>query len=104
VVHVHSRHAVALAASGVERLPVSHEANYLVEHGVPRFKSTGDLTVTSELGLGVAKALGDASAALSRQSRIVYVGPDVETATVTAIALERACVQQLITNGYEPTT
>jgi L-fuculose-phosphate aldolase len=105
VVHVHSRHSVALAASGVPLLPVSHEANYFAPLGVPRFEETGDLIVTSALGISVAKALGDASALFLVNHGIVTVGPDLETATIAAIVLERACAQQLITNGYggEPT-
>lgn len=100
VVHVHSRYAVALAAAGVDLLPVSHEANYFVEHGVPRFTDTADLILTRELGRDVAAALGDAQALLLVNHGIVAVGPDLETATVAAVILDRACQQQLTTMGY----
>ncbi|NMO02019.1 class II aldolase/adducin family protein [Gordonia sp. TBRC 11910] len=100
VVHVHSRYAVALAAAAAELLPVSHEANYFAEHGVPRFTDTADLILTQDLGRSVARALGDAQALFLVNHGIVTVGPDLETATVAAVILDRACQQQLTTLGY----
>ncbi len=100
VVHVHSRHAVALAAAGAELLPVSHEATYFAEGGVPRFTRTADLILTRDLGRAVAEDLGEAQALFLVNHGIVTVGPDLETATVAAVILERACKQQLTTIGY----
>lgn len=100
VVHVHSRHPVALAASGAELRPVSHEANYFAPHGVPRFSATADLILTAELGRQVAGALGPADAVFLVNHGIAVVGPDLQTATVAAIVLERACRQQLLTEGF----
>lgn len=97
VVHVHPRHAVALAASGQPLLPVSHEANLFVPPGVPRFTDTSDLIVTAELGKAVSAVLGEANALFLVNHGIVAVGPDVPTATMHAIFLERACEQQLLT-------
>lgn len=103
VVHVHSRHAVALAAAGVELRPVSHEANYFAPHGVPRFTLTADLILTRELGRAVAESLGPAEALFLVNHGIAVVGPDLQTATVAAIVLERACRQQLLTESYDGT-
>jgi L-ribulose-5-phosphate 4-epimerase len=100
VVHVHSRYAVALAAAGVDLLPMSHEANYFAPHGVPRFTRTADLILTRELGAAVAVGLGDAEALFLVNHGVAVVGPDVETATVAAIVLDKACRQQLLTLGY----
>lgn len=100
VVHVHSRYAVALAAAGAELLPVSHEANYFAGSGVPRFTETADLILTRDLGRSVAVALGKAQALFLVNHGIVTVGPDLETATVAAVILDRACQQQLTTLGY----
>ena len=100
VVHTHSRYAVALAASGQRLLPVSHEANFFTPPEVPRFEETADLILTAELGDKVAAALGDAPALFLVNHGIVCVGPDLQTATVTAILLERACQQQLITQQF----
>lgn len=102
VVHVHSRHAVALAASGVPLRPVSHEANYFVPPAVPRFTDTSDLILTRELGEAVAGRLGGADALFLVNHGIVCVGPDLPTATFAAIILERACRQQLLTTAYGP--
>jgi ribulose-5-phosphate 4-epimerase/fuculose-1-phosphate aldolase len=105
VVHVHSRHAVALGASGQPLRPVSHEANYFVPPPLPRFTQTSDLILTRELGAAVAGTLGGASALLLVNHGIVCAGPDLETATVAAILLERACRQQILTqslgDGYQ---
>ena len=100
VVHTHSRYAVALAASGQRLLPVSHEGNFFTPPGVPRFEQTADLILTRELGDSVAAALGDAPALFLVNHGTVCVGPDLQTATVTSILLERACHQQLITHQF----
>lgn len=100
VVHVHSRYSVALAAAGVELRPVSHEANYFAPHGVPRFTRTADLILTADLGRSVAEALGAADALFLVNHGVAVVGPDLQTATVAAIVLDRACRQQLLTENY----
>jgi L-ribulose-5-phosphate 4-epimerase len=100
VVHTHSPHAVALAAAGQELLPVSHAANFFVPPSVPRFTRTADLILTRELGAALAGTLGDARAVFLVNHGIVAVGPDLQSATVAAVLLERAAEQQLITLGY----
>jgi L-fuculose-phosphate aldolase len=97
VVHVHSRHAIALAARGAELRPVSHKANYFAPFGVPRFDQTTDLILTPELGAAVARALGPASGVSLVNHGIVCVGPDLLTAVLAAVLLERASAQQLLT-------
>jgi L-ribulose-5-phosphate 4-epimerase len=105
IVHTHSRDAVALAASGMPVRPVSHEGSFFHPPGVPRFTRMTDLILTPELGVEVAAALGEAPAVFLLNHGIVCVGPDLQTATVTAILLERACRQQLLTyqHGGSPT-
>lgn len=100
VVHIHPPHAVALAAAGVELRPVSHQATLFTPPSVPRYTETTDLIRTAELGAGVAEALGDRNAVFLVNHGIVTVGPDVQTATITALLLEEACEQQLRTMGY----
>lgn len=100
VVHTHSPYALALAATGQPLLPVSHAANYFGPHGVPRFTETADLIMTPELGKKVATVLGDASAVFLVNHGMVTVGPDVQTATVTAVLLEQAAKQQLLTRSF----
>lgn len=100
VVHTHPPHAVALAATGQPLRPVSHAANMFVPPAVPRFTATADLILTPELGKQVAAELGDASAVFLVNHGIVTVGPDLQTATVRAVVLERACYQQLLTQSF----
>ena len=105
VVHTHSRFGTALAASGQPLRPVSHEGTFFCPPGVPRFTRTTDLIRHPDLGRQVAEALGSAPALFLVNHGIVCVGPDLETATVTAILLDRACEQQLLTYtaGASPT-
>ncbi len=95
VVHTHSPAAVALGSLGVPLRPISHEANHFVPPELARYTVTGDLILTAELGRGVAVALGGRNAAMMVNHGIVVVGPDVPTATVTALLLDRACRIQL---------
>ncbi len=98
VVHTHSRYAVALAATGQPLRPVSHEGSFFCPPGVPRFTQTADLILTPQLGKDVATALGSAPAVFLVNHGMVCVGPDLQTATVIAILLDRACEQQLLTH------
>ena len=100
VVHTHPPHAVALAATGQPLRPVSHAANYFVPPEVPRFTRTADLILTRELGQAAAAELGPARALFLVNHGIVTVGPDLQTATVAAVLLERACAQQLLTRAF----
>ncbi|MDX6630296.1 MAG: hypothetical protein QOH00_2542 [Gaiellales bacterium] len=95
VVHTHSPAAVALGATGHPLRPISHEGNLFVPPAIARFTKTGDLILTAELGGDVADALGDRNAVLLVNHGIVTVGPDVPTAVVTAVLLDRACRTQL---------
>jgi L-ribulose-5-phosphate 4-epimerase len=95
VVHTHSPAAVALGATGHPLRPISHEGNLFVPPAMARFTKTGDLILTAELGRDVADALGDRNAVLLVNHGIVTVGPDVPTAVVTAVLLDRACRTQL---------
>ncbi|MGY2003389.1 class II aldolase/adducin family protein [Blastococcus sp. SYSU DS1024] len=95
VIHTHSPAAVALGALGVPLRPISHEANLFVPPDIARFTGTGDLVLTPELGRDVAGALGDRNACLLVNHGIVVAAPDVQTATVTAYLLDRACRMQL---------
>lgn len=95
VVHSHAPHAVAFASLGVPLLPISHEPTLFVPPDIARFDLTGDLILTEELGTRLAESLGDRNAVLLTNHGIVTVGPDVPTAVVTAVLLERACQTQL---------
>jgi L-ribulose-5-phosphate 4-epimerase len=100
VVHTHSPYAVALAAAGIDLLPVSHAANYFTPRPVPRFTATADLILTPELGKQVAATLGEANALFLVNHGVVTVGTDLRHATVAAVLLERAAYQQWLTRGF----
>ena len=95
VVHTHAPYAVAFAATGQPLRPISHEGTLFVPPEVARFTETGDLILTRELGESLARAVGSRNAALMGHHGIVTCGPDVTTAVVTAVLLERACRTQL---------
>jgi len=91
VVHTHAPYAVAFSSSGQPLRPVSHEATLFVPPEVARFTKTGDLVLTRALGVDLAAAVGERNAAFMVHHGIVTCGPDVVTAVMTAVLLERAC-------------
>lgn len=95
VVHAHAEAAVTFAATGMELRPIGHEGSLFTPPGVARYTATGDLIRTPEMGASVAEALGERNALLLVNHGIVTVGPDVATAVLTAVFLEKACRMQL---------
>jgi ribulose-5-phosphate 4-epimerase/fuculose-1-phosphate aldolase len=91
VVHTHAPWAVAFASTEQPLRPVSHEATLFVPPEVARFTKTGDLILTPQLGSDLAAAVGDRNAAFMVHHGIVTCGPDVVTAVMSAVLLERAC-------------
>ncbi|GAB2857617.1 class II aldolase/adducin family protein [Actinocorallia aurea] len=95
VVHSHAESAIVFAATGAELRPVGHEGTLFWPPDVARFTETGDLIRDRALGVSVAAALGDRNALLLHRHGLVTVGPDVATAVLTAVFLEKACRMQL---------
>lgn len=95
VVHTHAEAAVAFAATGQPLLPVGHEGTLFGPPDITRFTVTGDLVRDQELGQALAAELGDRNAILLPRHGLVTVGPDIPTAVLTAIFLEKACRMQL---------
>ena len=91
VVHTHAPWAVAFASTEKPLRPLSHEATLFVPPDVARFTETGDLILTRELGESLAAAVGGRNAAFMVHHGIVTCGPDVVTAVMCAVLLERAC-------------
>jgi L-fuculose-phosphate aldolase len=94
-VHTHSGPVNAFSSLGVPLLPLSHDAVWFVEHGLPRYTATANLVRTPELGRALASDLGAARACLMPQHGLVAVGTDVAHAVMTAVLLEKACGLQL---------
>ncbi|MFI0406655.1 class II aldolase/adducin family protein [Actinomadura sp. 3N508] len=95
VVHSHAESAVAFAATGLPLRPVGHEGTLFWPPDIARFTTTGDLIRDRALGSAVAEAIGDRNALLLHRHGLVTAGPDVPTAVLTAIFLEKACRLQL---------
>jgi L-fuculose-phosphate aldolase len=92
--HSHPFHATAFSALDAELSAVTNEAVYL--GGPPaRFSETTGLIDTPALGESLARALGGASTVLMRNHGISFVGPDIATATMMGVFMERACRSQL---------
>ena len=99
VVHTHAHHAVSFGATDQPLRPVSHEGTLFVPPDIARFTKTGDLILTAALGSDVAEALGERNALLLVNHGIVTAAPDVPTAVVTAILLDRACRNHLLADS-----
>ncbi|MGI8491648.1 MAG: class II aldolase/adducin family protein [Acidimicrobiales bacterium] len=99
VVHCHPAYAIAFAATGEALVPMSHEGALFSPPDVARFEVTGDLIHTDELGRALVECIGSRNAALMPKHGIVTVGPDVATAVMSAVLLERACRLQLLAQG-----
>ncbi|MTD57277.1 class II aldolase/adducin family protein [Amycolatopsis pithecellobii] len=94
VVHCHTPSVTAFASLDQPLRPLSHEG-VLFADNLPRFTLTGDLIRTPELGDALAAELGSAPAALMVRHGLVAVGPDLATAVMHAVLLDRACRVQL---------
>jgi L-fuculose-phosphate aldolase len=95
IVHSHAPYTLVFGASNLELRPVSHDGAYF-EGRLPRFTDTSNTILDDAIGQAVAKALGDAPAALLRNHGGVVVGKSIRHAAVFAHLLERACKLQLL--------
>lgn len=95
VVHTHAEAAVTFGATGMELRPIGHEGTLFTPPAIARYTKTADLIRTPEMGASLAESLGDRNAILIVNHGIVTVGPDVRTAVLTAVFLEKACRMQL---------
>jgi ribulose-5-phosphate 4-epimerase/fuculose-1-phosphate aldolase len=99
VVHVHPRHAIALAAAGRPLQAFSHIGGVFAA-GVRRYDGAPGLILSAAEGTAVAQALGADRALLLRGHGAVTVGASVALAVTTAVMLERACELQLLAEGF----
>jgi L-fuculose-phosphate aldolase len=98
-VHTHAPALTAFACLDVPLLPISHDGVLFSDPPVSRFSRTGALIATADLGAALADALGDGRACLMPHHGAVTVGPDIATAVMHAVLLERACRTQLMALG-----
>lgn len=93
--HSHAHYSTVLGVTDQELGPYNNHGVWFAEHGVPRFAATSHIVTTVELGIAVAKQLGDAEAILLRNHGVAFVGDDVIEATLAGIFLEKAARFQL---------
>lgn len=91
VVHTHAEAAIAFSATSSPLEAVGHEGTLFVPPDVARFTVTGDLVRDASLGAALAAALGDRNAILLPRHGLVTVGPDLPSAVLAALFLEKAC-------------
>jgi L-fuculose-phosphate aldolase len=96
VVHTHAPALAAFASLDVDLRPLSHDAVPFTHPQLPRFEDTGALIATAELGRALAACLGEANGVLIPNHGAATAGPDIETAVMYAVLLERACRTQLM--------
>lgn len=96
VVHTHAPALAAFASLDVPLHPLSHDAVPFTHPQLPRLTAvTGSLIADHGLGDAVAAALGDACAILLPSHGAVTAGPDVASAVMYSVLLERACRTEL---------
>ncbi len=96
VVHTHAPALAAFASLDRELVPLSHDAVPFTYPQLPRFTDTGALIVSRELGAALAGRLGAANGILIPNHGAATAGPDIESAVMYAVLLERACRTQLM--------
>jgi L-fuculose-phosphate aldolase len=97
VVHTHAPAAVSFAALDIQLHAISHDGVEFAEPQIPRFRTTGALISSAELGRALAETIADGVGCLIPQHGLVTVGPDPATAVMRAVLLARACHNQLQT-------
>jgi ribulose-5-phosphate 4-epimerase/fuculose-1-phosphate aldolase len=95
VIHAHPTYAVAWSATGKPLQPISQPGIAFCD-GVPYFTDTVDLIRSTDMGAGVARALGKHKAVLMRNHGVAVVGATIEEATVLTIWLDNAAQIQLL--------
>ena len=96
VVHTHAPAFAAFASLDVPLHPLSHDAVPFTEPSLPRLTTvTGSLIATAELGDSVAESLGLSNGILLPSHGAVTVGPDIASAVMYSVLLERACRTEL---------
>ncbi len=94
VVHTHQLIATAVGVGNVPIKPLYQQASPFAPE-TPIFPSPR-LIVTAEDGHAVADCLGDRTALLLQGHGVVVAGPEVDSAVVNTVYLERTAIMQII--------
>ncbi|AWB88295.1 class II aldolase/adducin family protein [Salinibacterium hongtaonis] len=95
VVHAHSDAVNAWCALEVPMRPLTHAGMLFAEPQLPRFTETMNLIRNAEMGVRLAEVLAENAGVLMPQHGFAMTGPDVATAVMTAVLLERAATTML---------
>lgn len=95
IVHTHPENALVFGATDYEIEAISHEGSFFLG-GIPRFTESSQTILNYNMGVQVAKCLGENSALFLCNHGIVLAAKTIRQATVLAIMLERACRIQLL--------
>lgn len=101
MVHVHSPYAAAFCTRGEGLAQLNQYSAFFLD-GLPIFRESPERVSTVALGRAMAERLGAARAMLIQHHGMVAVGPDMATAVVTAIFLERAIQAQAQAAQFGP--
>lgn len=101
IVHLHSPYAAAFCTRG-EGLAQLNEYSTFFLDDLPIFRESPERVSTAALGRAIAQRLGGAKALLIQHHGMVALGPDMPTAVVTAIFLERAIQSQALAAQFGP--
>ena len=98
VLHTHPTYAIALSSSGGKLHAYSQPAVLFYE-SLGLYDDTINLIRTTDMGAGVAKALGNARAVLLKNHGVVVTATTIAELVVSTIMLESAAMIQMITQA-----
>jgi L-fuculose-phosphate aldolase len=98
VLHTHPTYATALSSSG-GKLRAHSQPAALFYDSLGLYDDTINLIRTTDMGAGVAKALGNGRAVLLKNHGVVVTATTIAELVVSTIMLENAAMIQMITQG-----
>jgi L-fuculose-phosphate aldolase len=98
VLHTHPPYSIALSATG-RPLKAYSQPGALFHDSVGSYEDTINLIRTTEMGAGVARALGSRRAVLLKNHGVVVTGASIEEVVISTIMLENAAQIQMITEA-----
>jgi len=98
VLHTHPTYSIALSATG-RPLKTYSQPGALFHNSLGTYDDTINLIRTTEMGAGVARALGRGRAVLLKNHGVVVVGPSIDEVVISTIMLENAAQIQLTTEA-----
>ena len=95
ILHTHPTYSIAWSGTGRPFRPLSQPAA-LFYNAVGLYVDTINLIRSTEMGAGVAKALGPHSVVMLKNHGIVTAGPSIEEVVIRTIMFENAAQIQMI--------